>query len=134
MFRLARISVSSNVARLAVTRPAVRPFSTTLARFNDQKKPDPELMSTLEQSEFIQKIRNNDRVLHEIAGFQDFMLEKGYVNPDGTRASGIMNMMKMISDKEVGKRLEGLNEVLQQENIEVTKDDVKSLVSALGMK
>ncbi|AOW05157.1 hypothetical protein B0I72DRAFT_11535 [Yarrowia lipolytica] len=134
MFRLARFSASSNVVRLAVARPAVRPFSTSLARFNEQKKPEPELMNTLEQSEFIQKIRNNDRVLHEIAGFQDFMLEKGYVNPDGTRASGLMTMMKMISDKEVGKRLEGLNAVLEQEQIEVTKDDIKSLVAALGMK
>lgn len=134
MFRLARISVTSNVTRLAVTRPAVRPFSTTLARFNEQKKPDPELMNTLEQSEFIKKIRDNDRVLHEIAAFQDFMLEKGYVNPDGTRASGLMSMMKMISDKEVGKRMEGLSAVLEQEQIEVTKDDIKSLVAALGMK
>lgn len=134
MFRLARISVSSNVTRLAVTRPAVRPFSTSLARFNDQKKPEPELMETLEQSEFLQKIRNNDRVLHEIAGFQDFMLEKGYVNPDGTRAPGFMSMVKMLSDKEVGKRLEGLNAVLEQEQIEVTKDDIKSLVAALGLK
>lgn len=71
------------------------------------KTPDPELIKTLGESDFLNKIRNNDRVLHEIAGFQDFMLEKGYVNPDGTRSSGIMNMMKMISDKEVGKRLEG---------------------------
>ncbi|KAG5366731.1 hypothetical protein CJU89_1167 [Yarrowia sp. B02] len=134
MFRLARISVSSNVTRLAVARPAFRPFSTTLTRLNENQKPDPALMNTLEQSEFIKKIRDNERVLHEIASFQDFMLEKGYVNQDGTRASGIMNMMKMVSDKEVGKRLEGINAVLQQENIEVTKDDIKSLVEALGMK
>lgn len=134
MFRLARISVSSNVTRLAVTRPAVRPFSTSLARFNEQKKPEPELMNALEQSDFLQKIKDNDRVLHEIASFQDFMLEKGYINPDGTRAQGIMSMMKMVSDKEVGKRMEGLKAVLEQEQIVVTKDDVKGLVAALGMK
>lgn len=73
-------------------------------------------------------------MLHEIASFQDFMLEKGYVNADGTRSSGIMAMMKMLSDKEVRSRLDGINAVLQQENIEVTKEDVQSLVAALGMK
>lgn len=125
--RLARTASTAAAAAPAkrCIRTQYRTFATTQPAL---AKEDVEGARSARLTAFIEQIRSNEKVHTQLRSVQLVIASK--IGNTGAQPS-LMQQMQLLSDKEVRAEMLKLSEIMKQENVNISKEDVGFLMQCL---
>lgn len=122
-----RAAARASAAAAAPSRraPQLRSFASTAAAL---AKEDVEAARATRLSAFIEQIRSNEKVHSQLRSVQLIIASK--IKTAGTEPS-LMQQMQLLSDKEVRAEMLKLSDIMKEENVNISKEDVGFLMQCL---
>ncbi|ODQ47134.1 hypothetical protein PICMEDRAFT_71245 [Pichia membranifaciens NRRL Y-2026] len=121
----ARASAAGAAAAPSRRAPQLRSFASTAAAL---AKEDVEAARATRLSAFIEQIRSNEKVHSQLRSVQLIIASK--IKTAGTDPS-LMQQMQLLSDKEVRAEMLKLSDIMKEENVNISKEDVGFLMQCL---
>lgn len=105
--------------------PQFRSFASTASAL---AKEDVEAARAARLTAFIEQIRSNEKVHSQLRSVQIIIASK--IKSAGTEPS-LMQQMQLLSDKEVRAEMLKLSDIMKEENVNISKEDVGFLMQCL---
>ncbi|CAH2352513.1 uncharacterized protein, mitochondrial [[Candida] railenensis] len=122
--RLISHSVKSSARRsLVVPRPAG--FQVSRRSFSSDAEDENKRLEKL-----VTDLRTNPKIASALENFQELLVSKGF-QPD--KKPSMMQMMSILTDKEIKSSISDLRAQLEEANIKFTQKDVDAFMKLFGM-
>lgn len=119
--------------RLSVSRPVAAKSQIFYQRsYASSSKLDGELVEEERVKKIISVFRENPEIKTVLDEFQKLLAEKG-LQPDGNQPT-MVQMMKILADKEVKTALMKLKGALDSANVQLTQEDLNAFMNLYGLK